>query len=391
MNKVVVIKKKETLKIAQRFMEVLPMLIPLEKVKWSVVDIWMDEQDEVGKPAKKQWGVFCRCERRWADGLIIYEIMLPLNLLRRIVIPGRFSRRVLLALIDMARERETLEPEFTKEELLKAMDFTEERLRKGGKIYELVECVLSAWGRMHIEIRMGKGKYWKKFKRWEGGPIDSWGWKGEKEGGKGAKLYVRFSKELFEDLQFLRIPIDRLNEVLSRDETYFLDFIDDMQGFPSIPFGLYRLFTERLGYTKEKLIHIGNQEIKKRFQRMVNTVKEEGRLRKPYPEKDEYTKRSGNALEWVVELNLSVNKVKELGKEIFEWMEKSSGYDPMKKHQLRVKVIRAIKKEGVKWVRKMFEHYEREGKHPKDFWKEVDEGRNDRDKEIAEIEGENLN
>lgn len=378
-------KTKQTLQIAQRFMEILPMLIPLEKVKLNVVDIWMDEQDEAGKPIEKQWGVFCRCQRQWADGLIVYEIAIPLKLLRRVVIPGRFSRRILLALIDMARERRTLEPEFTKEEVLKAMDFTEERLRKGGEIYELVDCVLSAWSRMHIEIRMGKGKYWKNFKRWGGGPIEAFGWR-EREKGKGAKLYVRFSKDLFGDPQFIRLRIDRLSEVLSRDETYFMDFIDDMQGFPSIRFGVRRLFTERLGYSKEQLIHMGNEEIKRRFQCMVNTVKDKGRLRKPFPEEDEYTKRSGNALEWVVELNLSVNKAKELRKEILEWMEKSPGYDQYKKHQLRVKVVRVIKQWGVKWVREMFEFYEAEGKHPKDFWKEVDEGPGEIEREAIEKE-----
>lgn len=370
-QKVVATKKKETLIIGQRLMEVLPMLIPLEKVKLDVVDVWMDEQDEAGKPTEKQWGVFCKCERQWADGLITYEIAIPLNLLRRVVIPGRFSRKLLLALTDLARKRRTLEPEFTKGELGKAMGFTEERLRKSGEFYELVDCALSVWSRMHIGIKMGKGKYWKDFVRWEGGPIDAFGWR-VREKGKGAKLYVRFSKELFGDPQFIRLRIDRLGEVLPRDETYFLDVIDAVQGFPIIPFGVRRLFTERLGYTNQQLIHLGSKEIKKRLKRMLGTAKEKGRLRKPFYQINE--KGNKNALDWVIKLYLSVDRTRELRKEIFEWMEKSPGYDDTNKYKIRAKVTKAIKQRGVEWVRETFDWYEAEGKHPADFWKAIDDG-----------------
>jgi len=363
-------KKKETLQIARRLLANLPMLVPLEQIKVNVVDVWTTRTD---KDEMEKWGVMFRCSRQWADGLITYEIMLPVDLLRRVMIPGPLSRRILLVLTDWARERKTLELEFTKQELLKALGYTAERLKKGGEIFELVYHSLSIWKRVNIQVEMGKGKYWRDFKKWEGSPIDALGWK-IRDKYKGAKLYVRLNKEFFGDPQYIKLPIDRLTESLSRDETYFLDYVDSLLGFPVNTIKVRRLFTEKLGYSLRYLKKRGGKEIKQRLYRILETAKEKGRLRKPGWKID--TKDDENVLNWNVKLYLGRKETEtnKLKKEIVAWHHKPEFKTRMLDTIIQRLVGAAIKRWSVKWVRETFEWCVREGKHTKDFWETIKEG-----------------
>lgn len=361
--------EKETLKIGRRLIANLPMLVPLEpitekggRIKGEIVGQWIEEKD--GKPIHM---VVCVYKRPWADGFISYRVELPKETFERLALSGHLVRSIMLVIEDWVRKKGSLEFWFPKAELLKDLGYTKDKLRKGGKIYQLIDDFVRTWRNTKVESE--KGRRGAGLEILDVNLIDAARWQGK---GRGTKIYIRLNKEYFGQRQYILTTRDRLTESLPKDETFALDYVDSLTGFPSNPIGVRKLFTEKLGYTDEDLKKRGPKEIERRLDKILEMLKEKGQLRKPFYHIEK--KSSKDVLDWKITFFLSLNKMKELRKEIFEWMEKSPGYDDANKYKVWEKLTKAMKQWGVEWVREAFEWCEAEGKHPKDFWEEVVKG-----------------
>lgn len=361
---------EQTLQISRRLMTNLPMLVPLEpitdkgaRIRGKIVGQWMEEIEE----GKKVRMIACMYKRPWADGFVSFRVTLPYEAFNRLRLSGHLVRRTMLVIEDWVRKKGSLEFWFQKGELLKDLGYTKDKLRKGGQIYQLIDDFLLTW--RNTQVQSEKGRRLGELETLDVNLIDAVRRRGK---GRGVKIYIRLNKEFFGQRQYILTTRDRLTESLPKDQTFALDYIDGLSGFPSNSIGVRKLFTERLGYSSKDLKKMGPGEINKRLNKLVEVLKEKGRLKKPFYSINK--KGSKTPLDWIITFYLSAHKAGELEKEILEWMKQSLGYDERNKHKIRTKVSEAVNKWGVQWVREAFEWCEVEGKHPKQFWKEIDEG-----------------